>query len=152
MAESKLAPRTNKNGGATNATSSLPACRDSTSMRRAETGLSWRLRITAVPQLRLLRDLGNSTARTTLTTLVLVTRRTAQGHARRTLPDTTTGRCRARKCVAVEASGLTTLLLATTHHIQAPIIRRTAAQTAVGTGTQRRRKKKVVPTEAANKS
>jgi hypothetical protein len=131
MAGSELARHTNKNGGPTNATSSLPACRDSTSMPRAETGLSLRLRITAVPQLRPLRDRGNSTARATLTTLALVTRRTAQGCVRRMLPDTTTGRPHARKCMAVEASGLTTLLLATTHHIQAPII----PKTLVDTGT-----------------
>jgi hypothetical protein len=148
MAGSKLAPRTNKNGGPTNATSSLPACRDSTSMRRAETGLSWRLRITAVPQLRPLRGLGNSTARTTLTTLVLVTRRTAQGRARRTLSDATTGRCRARKCMAVEASGLTTLLPVTTHHGQAPII----PKTLVDTGTLLNTSERVIPIEVTTRS
>ncbi len=148
MAESKLARRTNKNGGPTNATSSLPACRDSTSMRRAETELSWRLRITAVPQLRLLRDLGNSTARTTQTTLGLATRRTAQGRARRTLPDTTIARCHARKCVAVEASGLTTLLLATTHHIQAPTI----PKTLVDMGTLLNTSERVIPIAVTTRS
>jgi len=62
--------------------------------------------------------------------------------------DTTNGLCHAKKCIAVEASGLTMLLLAAMLHIRAPII----PKTLVEMGTLLNTSERVIPIAVTTRS